>query len=120
MAKSLGGVALPSGLDWPDRYEYAPVASRVARTLGGRVVVFSSALVQGQRITLEARDKVAVLQEATVTALQALAAVPGATYTLDWDGEQHLVMFDTSGQALRLERIHPLTIYFGAVALITV
>jgi len=120
VAKTLGGLTLPDSIEWPDRYEHVPVASAVDVTLGGLAVIHSAPLVKGQNITLQARDQVCWLDTPTVQALQSLAAVPGATYTLDWEGEQHTVMF--SGQRpLRFDPVLPhASWWFATLILITV
>ena len=127
MAKSLGGVALPDGTDeygsieWPDRYDWAPVAQRQARTLGGALVVYEAALTAAQPVTLEAREPVCWLPEATVQALAALAAVADASYTLTFGAESYRVAFDHARAALEMTPIWPhAALFTGRIRLITI
>jgi len=93
VAKSLGGVVLPDQLEWLDRYDWAGVAQRSERTLAGAVIITSAPLARGRPITLEARERVAWLPQATVAAIAALAAVAGASYPLVWEDESYDVVF---------------------------
>jgi len=121
VAKTLGTVTLPDSIEWPDRYSETGVLQAVDLTLGGTPVVHSVARERGLPITLQARERVTWLDTPTVQALQALAAVPGATYTLDWEGEQHTVAFDHERGALRFEEVLPHAgQWTGTIRLITV
>ncbi|MBF0171738.1 MAG: hypothetical protein HQK87_11760 [Nitrospinae bacterium] len=91
--KKLGDLILPDSLQWTDRWEWSPVAMETTRTLGGAPVVWSQPLAKGRPITLEAADEVTWLDRATVEALEAMAAQPGAAFTLIWEGVSRSVMF---------------------------
>lgn len=121
MAKTLGGISLPDQLEWSDRYDWDPVAQDVRRTLGGGQVLFAQSLHAGRPVTLIARDRVAWLPSATLAALRGLAAIPGGTHTLEWDGEMHSVAFrHHEPPAIAVEAVFPHgDQYFGTLKLIT-
>jgi len=121
VAKTLGGVTLPDSTEWTDRYAAGLVDQAVDVTLGGNPVVHSAARQLAQAITLEARDRVTWLTTAEVQSIQALAQVPGAGYTLDWDGDTHTVVFDHSAGALRFEPVLPhADQWTGTIRLLTI
>ena len=91
--KSLGDIILPDSLQWTNRYEWAPVAVEIARTLGGSQVVWSSPLVGGRPIDLEAEGDVTWLDSNQVKAIYAMAVQPGGVFTLAWEGVNFQVMF---------------------------
>jgi hypothetical protein len=103
---TLNGVALgtlDSDVVWTDRYASAGIEQLVKRTLGGLAVVLTGQLQGGLPITLQGLSDQGWLTKAQADALLAMAATPGAVYTLDFGGSQLQVMFDhTSGPAVSL------------------
>lgn len=89
----LGDLILPDSLQWKNRHEWAPVAQETARTLGGSHVVWSSALVGGRPIDLEAEGDVTWLSLDQVTAIYAMAIQSGGIFTLIFGAETFQVMF---------------------------
>lgn len=90
--KRLGTVAFHPSLQWVDRYAWSPVVQEMEMTLSG-TPVFWSRPAGGRLITLEARDRVTWLDQATADAVMAMAAQAGATFPFIWDGYQTLVHF---------------------------
>jgi hypothetical protein len=82
MAITLEGIVLSPSMQWTDRYDFSPVAQTMQLTLGGGVVVYSQGLTCGRPVTLEALDDTGWITKAMLDALDDLAAVPGAVYTL--------------------------------------
>lgn len=93
---SLGGVALPVQGVWTDRRQWSPIGMVTRRPLSGALDVYYASLAGGRPITLSYQPPNSWMLQATVDGLQALAAVPGATYTLTWFGVSYQVMFDHS------------------------
>ena len=91
--KKLGDLVLPDALQWTDRDSFSPVIQATATTLGGGMAVFSQTRIDGRPVTLEAADGITWLDQATVDAIQAMAAQPGATFTLTWESESFTVLF---------------------------
>ena len=91
--KQLGDLILPDSLQWTDRWSWSPVTMETAVTLGGAPVVWSQSLAKGRPVTLEAEEEVTWLDQSTVNALAAMAAQPGAIFTLVWGSETLAVMF---------------------------
>jgi hypothetical protein len=89
----LGGITLPDELVWPDEKEWSPVAQESRRTEGGRPVVFAAPLAGGRPITLESRVDRGWLTRAQVDDVLALAALPGASYTLTAHLASYTVLF---------------------------
>jgi len=87
------GVTLNPSLQWTDRFQFTGVAQAVNRTLGGKLVVFSSPLIAGRPITLVAEADTGWLTKAMVDAIVAAAATPGAQYTVSIHGEDFNVIF---------------------------
>ena len=86
-------VTLRGGLVWKDRYGSQEVSQKVVRTIGGLPVFYHAKLNGGLKVTLESLDDQGWQTLATVEALMALAAVPGAQYLLDLGPVQFSVMF---------------------------
>lgn len=89
----LGGVTLNKSMVWLERQASNKVAQSVRYTIGGRAVVFSNGIVNGHQITLQATEEYGWLTKTQVDAIMALAAVPGAVYTLTFGSEVYSVMF---------------------------
>jgi hypothetical protein len=93
MAATLGGVTIASSIVWTDKFQYSGIAQQTTRTLGGRLVVYRSALTGGRPITLESLEDQGCVPLAVVAQLQALSAALGAVYTLEIGGESYQVSF---------------------------
>lgn len=90
----LGGVTLPNDLYWSDEHRYTPVQSSLTRSLTGVAIVAAQSIPNGRPVTLEGSDERAWIRGVTLDSLEALAAVPSATYTwLHADGRQYNVRF---------------------------
>lgn len=90
----LGGVELPRGMLWTDEFTWVAVERSVERSITGAQVVDQAAKVAGRSITLQGVRDQGWIRRATLLAVQALADVPGATYTLKLaDGREFEVMF---------------------------
>jgi hypothetical protein len=83
---------LPDGLDWPDEFATGTIGQSVRRRLDGGIVVYPRALAAGRSITLVAPND-QPLTRAQAAALEALAAVVGASYTLTLRDAAFQVMF---------------------------
>ena len=78
MAIVLGGVVLDDNVVWIDRDDFSPVAQETDRTLAGNLITFSSVLIGGRPVTLEAtveRGWFTRTQKDAVKALDPSAAV---------------------------------------------
>ncbi|AFL76243.1 hypothetical protein [Thiocystis violascens] len=88
----LDTLTLPDGLDWPDEFDTSAIGQSVRRRLDGGLVVYPRALAAGRSITLVAPND-QPLTRAQAAALEALAAVVGASYALTLRDESFQVMF---------------------------
>lgn len=93
MTLILGTVTLDDNMQWIDRAQQAPVAQSDQRTVAGNLVTFAQGLTLGRPITLEANEDQGWITFAEVLALEALAAVAGATYSLQIEAEFFAVQF---------------------------
>jgi len=96
MAISLGGITFENTslcIVWTDQFRTSKIAQTNQRTLGGQLVSYELALVEGIDITLEAQTDTGWLKKSEVEAVQALAEVVIATYTLIFEGETFTVQF---------------------------
>lgn len=90
----LAGIELPRGMLWTDEFTWVAVERSVERSITGAQVVDQAAKVAGRPITLQGVRDQGWIRRATLLAVQALADVPGATYTLKLaDGREFEVMF---------------------------
>lgn len=90
----LGGVELPRGMLWTDEFDWSAVQKSVERSITGAQVIDAAAKLAGRPITLQGVRDQGWIRRATLLAVQALADVPGATYTLKLaDGREFEVMF---------------------------
>lgn len=78
----LESITLPPSLHWLDRDDWQPVAQSVRKTLDGTLAVFHAPRPSGRPITLASTEDQGWITRATLDALQALAAIPGAVQTL--------------------------------------
>ena len=93
MPNTLGALTLPDQMMWTDQYAWSPAAGQAQRTIAGGLALFTQSLTKGRPITLEAQDGVAWLTQQQVEEIMAMAAQPGAAFTLNWNGETHTVRF---------------------------
>jgi len=95
MTLILGGVTLDDNMQWIDRAQQVPVAQTDSRTVAGNLVTFAQGLTLGRPITLEANENQGWRNTtfAIVQALEALAAVAGASYSLQIEAEFFVVQF---------------------------
>lgn len=121
----LGSVTLPGNFYWPDEFtDWEPVAQNSEHTLSGALVVEEGARLAGRPITLAGLW----LDRATLEAVDALAAVPGAKYTLALnDGSSRSVMFRRgSGRSVEARAVFnrapgaPVTYYETTIRLMEV
>lgn len=107
----LGGITLNPDMIWREQFIEQAVAQSSRRTLGGAMVVYSGALQKGAAVTLSASEYngalIGVLRKSVVDALLALAAVPGAQYTLAFNGVNYTVIFDPPGVEMVPIRANP-------------
>ena len=127
MSIILNGVTLNGSLQWTDQYSYSPVAQEVLVTLGGNPVIFSKALQGNQPITLVASEETGWLTKTMVDAIDGMAAIPRAVYTLNLHGKVVNVVFaHHDGPAVSLTPLQPRAIplpedcYIGTLKFITV
>ena len=95
-------LTLPLGLQWADEWDLsATISSPTKRRRDGGMAIYPRALAAGRPITLVAPD-FHPLTRAQANALAALAAVPGASYTLTMPlrpgAPEFLVAFRADGE----------------------
>lgn len=93
MSIVLAGITLSPDMIWRERHWSQSVAQSVRRTLGGAPVVYAGSLTLGLPVTLVAGQNMGWIRRSVLDQVLALAAVPGAQGTLDFHGEQMLVIF---------------------------
>ena len=84
---NLGGTDLNPSMVWTDRYTWQDVTQTTTRTLSGQHVTFVQGTAKGRPITLVANEETGWLTLSQVNALQVLANVAGAVYTLQVDAD---------------------------------
>lgn len=89
---SIESINLP-GLVLADDVAHTAVRSDVAKTLAGGLVIWETTEPSGRVITLAGGDDYGWLERSTLQSLQALASVPGATYSLTTPSETITVRF---------------------------
>ena len=70
-----------------------PVTAHVEQSIINTPIVFETEKASGQAITLTGGDDTGWITRTTLLALKALASVPGATYTLNYEGAAYTVRF---------------------------
>lgn len=112
---------------WEDEFTYESARQSHRRLLGGTLVMFNRPLIQGRPITLVAVEDQGWLTKSQIETLLAMAAQPGAVYTLEIEGQFFQVVFDHSeGPAVSATPLIPMTgappehYYIGTIKLITV
>jgi len=91
MAITLGGVDLPDLLI-ENEFGFPGVDSRVEFSLGGTPIIWEQEMT-GKPIDLRGTTDTGWITRSVLQSLYALAAVPGATYTLDYEGTIYTVRF---------------------------
>lgn len=89
---SIESINLP-GLILADDVSHTGVRSDVAKTLSGGMVIWETQEPSGRLIDLVGGDDFGWLERSDLQSLQALASVPGATYTLTTPTEIMTVRF---------------------------
>ena len=70
-----------------------PVTARVEQSVINTPIVFETEKPSGQAITLTGGEDTGWITRSTMLSLVALASVPGATYTLNYEGVTYTVRF---------------------------
>lgn len=91
MAISLDSVSLPDLL-MDNEFGWNGVQAVVEMSLGGRPIVWEGS-ASGKEIDLVGGSDWGWMDRTTLLALQALASVPQATYTLSYEGASYTVRF---------------------------
>lgn len=132
---TLGALTLNEDLQWVDEYDDGSdlVGQQETVSITGAVIVQASAQQSGRRVTLQGkresgRTAFGAMTRADIEAVRALAATPGAVYTLTLtDGRTFSVMFRRNdGPAVSAEPmkfIQPVAdadLYFPTIRLIMV
>ncbi|MDH5637427.1 MAG: hypothetical protein OEZ04_02940 [Nitrospinota bacterium] len=122
MPNTLGALTLPDQMLWTDQYSWSPAAGQAQRTIAGGLALFTQSMIKGRPVTLEAADGVAWLTQQQVDDIMAMAAQPGAAFTLSWEGEMSTVRFaHHAPPVVEFSPIMPLADqYTGTIKLITV
>jgi hypothetical protein len=87
---TLNDIEIP-GLIWSDEFDWTGVVSEVSPAVNGNLVVQEAAVTSGRPVTLKGGADFGWLKRSALLALQALAAVPEATYTLSYNGTDYTV-----------------------------
>lgn len=106
----LGGLELDSTLIWVERYTSSGVAQIAKRTLGGLLIIQSSRLIKGERISLVSQEDSGWFTRVQVKALVEMANNPTGVYVLVFGAQTLNVCFDnTSPPAVDFRAIVPRT-----------
>jgi hypothetical protein len=107
MSCILGGISFDHTPLWVDRNKYPDAVSETVTAIDGTEIVVSAARGVHYPVTLESTQETGWLRGATVAALRALSAVPGAYYTLVLNGTSYIVRFrnEQSGGAIQMETL---------------
>ena len=122
---TLGGLALPSGLQWTNRHSSQAIQQTLDYALDGSPVIYSAAKSGGLLITLESLEDSGWFSQTQADAVMALAnQVLGATQALffSFDDYTAWVLFaHQTPPAVDLKPLYPASDrYIGRVSLITV
>ena len=90
---SLGGVALPRGLEWIDEFPWTGVAQNVGMAVDGTLLVERGRYLAGRPITLRGGDDFGWIRKATLDAVHALAATGEPLRLVLEDGREFDVLF---------------------------
>lgn len=106
MAITLGGVSLPDFVI-DQEFAWTGIEAAVDRTVGGAPIVWERE-ISGQPLDLVGAVDMAWATRNTIQAVRNLAAVPRATYTLDYEGMEYTVRFrHEDGAAIEAEPLVP-------------
>ena len=105
MAVTLGGISLPDFVI-DQEFAWTGVESAVDRTVGGAPIVWERE-ISGEALDLVGTVDMAWATRATIQAVRNLAAVPRATYTLDYEGTEYTVRFRNEDGAIEAEPLVP-------------
>lgn len=90
----LDTVQIPRGMVWADEHNWVEAESATEYSITGALLVDSGVRLAGRPITLQAEDDSGWIRRDALLSVRALAAVPGAQYTLALaDGRSFTVMF---------------------------
>jgi hypothetical protein len=89
---------LLNGVDLGDlvmdaQFAWSGVAARVVQSLGGRPIIWEQAIPAGRPIDLMGTDNSGWLSKSVLQTLQTYAAMPKASFILEYDGETKTVRF---------------------------
>lgn len=91
---TLDTIQIPAALVWEDEFDWTPVETASEYGVTGALIVDVAERLAGRPITLAPPAGDVWVSRAVVQQLAALAAAPGATYTLALaDGRSFTVMF---------------------------
>lgn len=123
----LDTVQIPATMRWVDEYAWSQVASSSEYSIAGSLLVDVGTRLSGQPVTLEGTADTSWITRAALDALYALAAVPGATYTLTLaDGRSFSTMFAPGEEPISAAQVSPLAVppadwpYYATIRLIKV
>lgn len=103
-------VALPADLFWADEHDWQPVEQTVDRSVTGALIVSVAARQAGRPITLRPlADDCAWITRATLHALLAWAAVPGAQMVLTLRGAARNVIWRHQDTAIEATPVRHLS-----------
>lgn len=89
---TLGGITLPEDMLITNLYAASKIDCTTRKTLGGRTVVYEAAAVGNLPIDLESSSDSGWITKSVLDQVVALV-VPGATYTLSYEGRSFTVRF---------------------------
>ena len=123
----LDTVQIPATMRWVDEYAWSQVASSSEYSIAGSLLVDVGTRLSGQPVTLEGTADTSWITRAALDALYALAAVPGATYTLTLaDGRSFSTMFAPGEEPISAAQVSPLAVppadwpYYATIRLMTI
>lgn len=98
-------IELDPDLQWVDRHSWSPVVQQATHSVTGNLIVDEAVKLAGRPITLQPPDSDAAwMPLATVSQLEALAAVPDREMLLSFHGTTFTVRFRyTDGAAVEAE-----------------
>lgn len=91
---TLDAVQIPRGMVWTDEFDWSPVSQVVRHSTNGALQVHVGMRQAGRLITLQAQNDAGWIRRDVLQTVRAMAAVPGAQYTLTLaDGRAFDVIF---------------------------
>lgn len=94
---TLDNITLPKGIFWHDAFNFVPVKQVNKKSITGRTLLFRSPIQDGREIVLTGTDSSNSLTRSSLTTLSNLRT-KDTPFTLDYNGQTHLVKFDLSQQ----------------------